>query len=126
GKVDRISPEAPVPIVSVNKKETRMGGAANVALNIQAMGANPILCAIIGNDPEGEEFKQLLSENNQSAKGIVSFENRQTTKKTRIIGNNSQLLRIDEEHTHGLTDAENDLFFFRIEKIINQQKVDAI
>ena len=60
GKVNRISPEAPVPIISVNKKEKRLGGAANVALNIQAMGANPILCSVIGIDLEGQSFLDLL------------------------------------------------------------------
>ncbi len=64
GKVDRISPEAPVPIVSVNKKDARMGGAANVALNIQAMGAKPILCSVIGSDEDGNEFLSLLKKNN--------------------------------------------------------------
>jgi D-glycero-beta-D-manno-heptose-7-phosphate kinase len=60
GKVNRISPEAPVPIVAVQKKEKRLGGAANVALNIQAMGANPILCSVIGIDYEGQNFMDLL------------------------------------------------------------------
>ncbi len=62
GKVDRISPEAPVPIVSVQKRENRLGGAANVALNVQALGANPILCAVIGNDDDGILFNELLKE----------------------------------------------------------------
>ena len=56
GKVDRISPEAPVPIVSVHKKESRLGGAANVALNIKALYAQPIICTVVGDDAEGEEF----------------------------------------------------------------------
>ena len=60
GNVSRISPEAPVPIVSVNKKENRLGGAANVALNVQAMGANPILCSIIGDDEGCKLFYELL------------------------------------------------------------------
>ena len=60
GKVTRVSPEAPVPIVAVNKREFRLGGAANVALNVQAMGANPIMCSVIGVDTEGEIFLSLL------------------------------------------------------------------
>ncbi|MFZ9451514.1 MAG: bifunctional heptose 7-phosphate kinase/heptose 1-phosphate adenyltransferase, partial [Bacteroidia bacterium] len=62
GKVHRISPEAPVPIVAVQKKEKRLGGAANVALNVQAMGANPILCSVIGVDADGQTFLDLLKQ----------------------------------------------------------------
>ena len=61
GNVERISPEAPVPIVAVNKKENRLGGAANVALNLVALGAKPILCSVIGNDLEGNDLLNLLT-----------------------------------------------------------------
>ena len=97
GKVNRISPEAPVPIVTVKNKERRLGGAANVALNIQALGANPILCSVIGVDIEGQAFMELLKTQKLSQKGILKSRDRITTVKTRIIGNNSQLLRVDEE-----------------------------
>lgn len=126
GKVDRISPEAPVPIVAVNKKEARMGGAANVALNIQALGAEPILCSVIGEDEEGDEFMQLLEENKQSQAGILRSPNRRTTKKTRIIGNNHQMLRIDAEDIHPISTAEQKQFFQQIKEIIEKQKVDVI
>src|SRR5690554_22128 len=126
GKVDRISPEAPVPIVSVNKKESRMGGAANVALNIQAMGATPILCAVIGEDEEGDEFVDLLQKNGQSDHGIIRSAERKTTKKTRIIGNNHQMLRVDAEDTHPLSKTEVNAFYKQIEKVIKEQSVDAI
>jgi D-glycero-beta-D-manno-heptose-7-phosphate kinase len=59
GRVSRISPEAPVPIVAVNKKENRLGGAANVAINIQALGATPILCSVIGNDSDSKSLVQM-------------------------------------------------------------------
>lgn len=126
GKVDRISPEAPVPIVSVNKKESRMGGAANVALNIQAMGATPILCAVIGEDEEGDEFVDLLQKNGQSDHGIIRSAERKTTKKTRIIGNNHQMLRVDAEDIHPLSKTEVNAFYNQIEKVIKEQSVDAI
>ena len=90
GKVDRISPEAPVPIVSVEKKENRLGGAANVALNVQALGATPILCSVIGNDIDGDLFNDLLEQTNLPNSGIVRNNNRITTVKTRVIGNNHQ------------------------------------
>jgi rfaE bifunctional protein kinase chain/domain len=71
GKVERISPEAPVPIVAVDKKEYRLGGAANVALNLAALGAKPILCSVIGEDIEGNEFMQLLEQSGLNPSGIV-------------------------------------------------------
>ena len=70
GKVDRISPEAPVPIVTVTKQENRLGGAGNVSLNIQALGATPILVSIIGNDEKGRTFSDLMDENHLSSEGI--------------------------------------------------------
>ena len=60
GEISRKSPEAPVPVIEVKKHEKRLGGAANVALNIQSLGANPILCSVIGNDNNGVIFKKLL------------------------------------------------------------------
>ena len=97
GKVERISPEAPVPIVSVNHRESLLGGAANVALNLKALGANPILCSVIGNDARGDEFLQLLEKEGLDTSGICRSNARITTTKFRIIGNNAQMLRVDEE-----------------------------
>src|ERR1035437_8198003 len=97
GKVNRLSPEAPVPIVAVQKKETRLGGAANVALNVQAMGATPILCSLIGDDMYGREFVELLETQKLTTQAIIRSTTRVTTVKTRIIGNNHHLLRVDEE-----------------------------
>ncbi len=114
GKVDRISPEAPVPVVALNKKENRLGGAANVALNIKSLGATPLLCSVIGNDSDAHIFKLLLKENGLDNKGIVSSTERQTTVKTRIIGNNHQMLRIDQEITDLLTFEEEDLLLEKV------------
>lgn len=98
GDVNRISPEAPVPIVKVKKRKVRLGGAANVALNIKALGATPILTTVIGNDPEGVEFLKLLDEESISKEYIVKSGTRPTTVKSRIIANNQQqLVRLDRE-----------------------------
>src|SRR5690349_752881 len=97
GAVERISPEAPVPVVSVRKRENRLGGAANVALNIQSLGAKPIICSVIGDDAEGITFLQMLKEHNLSFQGMITVKGRPTTVKTRVIGQNQQMLRIDEE-----------------------------
>ena len=96
GNVERISPEAPVPIVAVNRRENRLGGAANVALNIQAMGAKPIMCTVLGNDEKANEFITLMKDANMDTQGIVKSDDRVTTVKFRILGNNVQLLRVDE------------------------------
>src|ERR1700740_2446358 len=108
GKVNRISPEAPVPIVAIESKERRLGGAANVALNIQAMGANPILCSVIGIDYEGQIFLDLLKNQKLSQKGILKSRTRITTNKTRVIGNNHQILRVDEEVEGDISVSETD------------------
>lgn len=126
GKVYRVSPEAPVPIVSLESQEQRLGGAANVALNLQSMGATPILCAIVGADKDGRMLKQLLEEQNMLSTGIVASENRVTTVKTRVIGNQQQLLRIDAEDTHPLSDQEEQLFLASVEQVIQTEKIDAI
>lgn len=105
GKVDRISPEAPVPIVSLTKRESRPGGAANVALNVQALGAEAIICSVIGSDLRSDEFIGMLKEHHLSSKAVIKSKNRVTTTKFRIIGNSSHLLRVDEE-TDKMLDAE--------------------
>jgi len=109
GKVDRISPEAPVPVVNIEKKESRLGGAANVALNIAALNALPILCSVIGNDTEGTELIEILKQQNLPISGIIQSKLRKTTTKTRILGNKHQLLRIDNEITSDLTAEDNAL-----------------
>lgn len=97
GNVTRISPEAPVPVVSVTSRERRLGGAANVALNIDALGAQPIMCSIRGNDVEGEWLFQRFEELGFDNEGIIIDYQRPTTIKTRIIGNKHQILRVDQE-----------------------------
>lgn len=126
GKVGRISPEAPVPIVSVTKKERRLGGAANVALNVQALGANPILCSVIGVDYEGMSFLDLLRQQKLSQKGILKSRDRVTTVKTRVIGNSYQVVRVDEETEEDITADETQNLITLISYIINHDKIDVI
>lgn len=126
GNVSRISPEAPVPIVAVNKKENRLGGAANVALNIKAMGANPILCSVVGNDENGKLFCSLLQNQQMNSDGIILSNERTTTVKTRIIGNNHQMLRVDEEMLHNINQNEEEKIIAAIENCIKTKKIDAL
>jgi rfaE bifunctional protein kinase chain/domain len=110
GVVDRISPEAPVPVVDVSYREERLGGAANVAVNIKALGATPILCSVIGTELKGDAFLKILQEEGLTTKGIYRSKERITTTKFRIIGNNSQLLRVDEEDTRDLQSKDEKAF----------------
>ncbi len=106
GSVDRISPEAPVPIVSLQKKEVRVGGAANVALNLRALGTPTTLFAVIGEDAEGKELNSLLNAEGINTKYIYPSKERVTTNKVRIMGRNQQMMRLDHEHTHDINAAE--------------------
>lgn len=126
GHVERISPEAPVPVVSVSKRENRLGGAANVALNLQALGAVPILCSVTGNDSRCDDFCKLLEQHDISHAGILKNEQRSTTTKFRIIGNNYQMLRVDEETTQVLNQDESRNFFNLIERIVLAENPQVI
>ncbi len=126
GNVTRISPEAPVPVVSVTKREKRLGGAANVALNIEAIGATPIICSVLGNDDSSKDFQQIMYQNNMDRRGIVTSDNRMTTMKSRVIGNNMHIVRVDEESTHPLSEMEEDLLLDRIVRTVKALPIDAI
>jgi rfaE bifunctional protein kinase chain/domain len=126
GNVDRISPEAPVPIVVVNKRANRLGGAANVALNVKAMGATPVLCSVIGQDKQAEIFVELLLENKLLDNGILKNKNRITTTKFRVIGNNMQMLRVDEEMDAPLSRKDQHTFLQNIQAVFTQYRVDAV
>ena len=126
GKVERISPEAPVPIVSVTKTFSRLGGAANVAQNLKALGAEPILCSVIGKDEKSNDLISLMLEYNMNTSGIVKSDDRITTTKVRIIGNNAQMLRVDTEDTFDLTEKEYDSLIDKISEIANNENIDGI
>jgi rfaE bifunctional protein kinase chain/domain len=106
GETNRMSPEAPVPVVEVKKHENRLGGAANVALNLKSLGANPILCSVIGTGKRGILFEKLMKESSLSTEGILSTNKRKTTIKTRVIAENKHQLRIDEEETSPIEQVE--------------------
>lgn len=124
GVVDRISPEAPVPVVSVTKKDRRPGGAANVAVNLLSLGAQPVLCAVRGNDAEGEWLHRYFQEAGLVTDGLIVDSSRPTTIKTRIIGNKQQVLRVDEEVTDDVSKTvEGEIIRFIKSQISN---VDAL
>lgn len=120
GKVNRISPEAPVPVVSFEQEEKRVGGAGNVALNLVALGAQPIVCSVIGDDEQGQALTNLLAEKGISSQGIITSKNRKTTVKTRIIASKQQLLRIDSETTSPINLMEENALLLQILILINK------
>lgn len=126
GKVDRISPEAPIPIVTVTKQENRLGGAGNVSLNIQALGATPILVSVIGEDEKGRIFSELLKENNLTDDGIFVDETRMTTVKTRIISGGQQISRVDHEVSTLINPEFEKDVFSRIKQIIDKEQIHII
>lgn len=123
GKSTRLSPEAPVPIVNVLKSEKRLGGAANVALNVQALGATALLCSVIGDDPEGADLMRLLEEAQLSTTGIICSPERITSVKQRILSGGQQLLRIDSETETDLVEHENRHFLQKYEQLLEQADV---
>lgn len=126
GKIDRISPEAPIPIVTVTKQENRLGGAANVSLNIQALGANPILISIIGDDEKGRIFSELMTDKKLSTEGIFIDSSRITTVKTRIISGGQQISRVDQEISTLIDAGYEKMIFERITGIIDHTKIDIV
>lgn len=123
GKVDRISPEAPVPIINVDLEDQRLGGAANVALNIQSMGATPILCTVIGDDQNGSSLLEILNTAGLATAGVVQSASRITTIKHRIISGSQHLMRIDSEDDHPLDSQERKLLVKHIQTIITSVDV---
>ncbi len=127
GSVNRISPEAPVPVVLHQTTEDRLGGAANVALNIRALGSVPVLCSVIGRDNDGQQLvNRILPENNITAVGIVWSDTRRTTVKTRVLGNHQQMLRIDSEDTHDLSAEEQANVLQKIAELVATRPIRAI
>lgn len=126
GKVQRISPEAPVPVVEVYEEENRMGGAANVALNLMELGATPLICSVVGQDEKEGLFRSLLEKRGFSDEGIISSPDRVTTVKTRVISSGQHLLRVDQEKIKALTSAEEDALIAQCRKLLDTQDVDAV
>lgn len=120
GVAQKISAEAPVPVLSLAKSEKKLGGAANVAMNIQALGATPILCSVVGDDEEGVAFEQLLDYEKMPKKGVIKSQNRKTTTKQRIFSGTQQMLRIDSEEVHPLVDLDRKTLLHHITNLMEE------
>jgi len=104
GRVRRISPEAPVPIVEVERTFERPGGAANVAANLRGLGAQTSVVGLIGSDPDGERLRDVLSDAGLSAGSTVSTRRHPTTVKTRVVAHGQQIVRVDRESSDYVDD----------------------
>jgi len=126
GKVERISPEAPVPVVAVSKKEQRIGGAGNVALNLQSLGASVSILSVLGKDDDGEQLTKLLEENHISTKYLVQSQQRITTNKIRIISRNQHMMRLDAEITADINKADEEKLLYAFENFIAAESPDVV
>lgn len=126
GRVDRISPEAPVPVVQVTDRSARLGGAANVARNLHALGAKPIVVSVIGDDDQARSLVGLLASEDLSAEGIVRSAQRKTTVKTRIISGHQHVVRVDEEMESDILPADEDLLIERVQRLLSATRPGVV
>ncbi len=126
GKVERISPEAPIPIVSLQRKEHRIGGAGNVALNCTSLGAQVFVLTVLGADHEAKILEKLYTEQKINTKYLVKSKKRITTTKTRIISRNQQMLRLDSENSNDLFLKEENELIEKVKKFIQIEKPDVL
>ncbi len=117
GNVERISPEAPVPLVDIERESVSPGGAANVAANILSLGGDPILIGVVGNDIDGERLREVLSDMDIDDSGIFTISGRPTTRKTRVIAEDQHLVRFDrEERTDVGEETRREILSFMMER----------
>jgi rfaE bifunctional protein kinase chain/domain len=126
GHVDRISPEAPVPVVALDKTEYRVGGASNVALNIASLGASVSVLSVIGNDDDGKQLRQLLEHQQIKTDFLLSSNKRATTSKTRVISRNQQMMRLDKEIATDLGYEDENRLILALQTFIAQEKPDVV
>lgn len=126
GKVERISPEAPVPIVSLHHKEERIGGAGNVALNCRSLGSQVFILGVTGEDEEAMKLEKLLKENNIDTSYLVKSKHRITTNKTRIISRNQQMMRLDAEVETDLDKHDEKVVLNKLAAFIEQENPDVL
>jgi rfaE bifunctional protein kinase chain/domain len=126
GKVERISPEAPVPVVRVTQRSARLGGAANVALNVKALGATAIVVSALGNDENGTRMEGLFHQAGLTTKGAIRSSARTTTVKTRVISGHQHIVRVDEEMDEPLSDADEQAILDRIASVLKEDKPGVV
>lgn len=126
GNVDRVSPEAPVPVVALTKKEHRLGGAGNVALNVHALGAGVSVISVLGKDEDGDQLAKLLNQHDIGTSYLVHSDHRITTNKTRIISRNQQMMRLDAEMVDDLCKEDEDRLIYVFEQFLAAERPDIV
>lgn len=126
GKVNRISPEAPVPILSAARRDRRPGGAANVALNLKALGASVTVAGAIGTDQDGIDLQKAMEDLGMETDGVVAFEHRRTTVKTRVMSGGQHLLRVDEEVDADLVGDDAQRMLEQLDRVLSRRPFDAV
>jgi len=126
GSVDRISPEAPVPIVSMQRKEQRIGGAGNVALNIRSLQASAFVVTVTGNDEDAVCLNSLFAASQINTEYSFKSDERITTNKTRIMSRNQHMMRLDAEITNDLTTAEQERLLTSFERFVRTEKPEVV
>lgn len=126
GNVERISPEAPVPVVAVSNREKRIGGAGNVALNARMLGASVAVITLLGADDDGNEVKQMLQDQGIDTRFILTSRKRITTNKIRIISRNQQMLRLDAELADDLDEDDEEKLTNIIQKYMLSEQPDVV
>ncbi|HEY4064637.1 MAG TPA: bifunctional ADP-heptose synthase [Puia sp.] len=121
GHVERISPEAPVPVVTLDRREYRIGGAGNVALNLASLGARVATFSMIGTEEEGKTLEGLLQSNDIDTGYLLKSSGRITTSKARVMGRNQQMLRLDSETTRDLSTQEEDELIGQVERYLERE-----
>jgi D-beta-D-heptose 7-phosphate kinase / D-beta-D-heptose 1-phosphate adenosyltransferase len=125
GDVTRISPEAPVPVLSVRGDRSVAGGAANVVLNVAGLNAKALVAGVVGDDPAGARLKEILASTNVSTHAVVIDSQRATTCKTRVMCDNHQIVRLDEESSLPVADNISSQLFDKVVTLLDE-KVDAV
>jgi len=126
GNIEKISPEAPVPIFQMMHNEEKPGGAANVALNIKSLGSNPVLLSIVGDDRGGNKLLMLLEESGVETFNILRDIKKMTTVKTRLMANGQHVLRIDEENPISVDKEAERIISEQFLKIVEERDINAI
>ncbi len=126
GRVDRISPEAPVPVVQVTERSARLGGAANVAINAHVLGARPVVVTVIGQDANADLMERLFRDQGLSTAGLLRSPQRRTTVKTRIISGHQHVVRVDEEQEDDLNASDEQRLLDQVAELLRAERPEVV
>ena len=126
GNVNRISPEAPVPVVNITEKKSVVGGAGNVAVNIAGLGAKPFLVGLVGDDADGELLIETIEKSGVPAENLLKIADRRTTVKTRVVAHQQHIVRLDQENKNKITRVQEEQVWQIVEPLLDEVKIAVI